>query len=156
MTRHPVTRPIQYFPAHECACKGTGVIKMDPYFADAMPRLREAWGEPLTPNSICRTPEHNARERGHPRSLHLTDNPVWPTVGAMAADIRWRDWHRAEKLRFARLAWSMGWAVGLHDSFCHVDRRGDLDHPGLPRRVFLYGTWSITRSFSQEDVTRDQ
>ena len=150
--RQPVTTPIRFFPAHECACKGTGIIRMDPYFAHAAPLLREAWGQPLTPNSICRTPAHNAAERGHPRSLHLTENPAWPTVGAMAMDVRWRDWSTAEKLRFARLAWSMGWAVGLHDGFCHLDRRGDLGLSTLPRKVFLYGKWS--GAFHPGDVTK--
>lgn len=53
-------------------------------------------------------------------------------------DVRWRGVPVAEQLAFARLAWSMGWAVGLHDGFCHIDRRGDH---GMARSVFLYGTW---------------
>lgn len=155
MTRQPVTTGIPFFPAHECACKGSGIIKMDPFFATALPRLREAWGKPLLATSICRTPSHNAAVGGNPRSLHLTDNPAWPSAGTMAADIEWNLWPIPEKLRFARLAWSMGWAVGLHNAFCHIDRRGDLGLRTLPRRVFLYGSWSSARAFRPEDVAHD-
>lgn len=146
----PITTAIPYFSESELRCKGTGVIKLDPRFADALPKLREAWGGPLVPNSVCRTPAHNAREGGHPRSLHLTDNPHWPTLGTMGADIRWRGWEPARQLAFARVAWGLGWSVGLHDGFCHVDRRADLKLPNLPQAVFLYGTW--TGSFNRDDV----
>ena len=60
----------------------------------------------------------------------------------MALDWPWRGWAREKKLRFAKLAWSLGWSVGLHDGFCHIDRRADLDLPELPQSVFLYGEWS--------------
>lgn len=55
----PITTAIPYFSESELQCKGTGIIKLDPRFADALPKLREAWGKPLTPNSVCRNPEHN-------------------------------------------------------------------------------------------------
>jgi hypothetical protein len=157
----PVCTAIAYFGAHELDCNGTrdigkdghpipgtGVIKMDPRFARALPELREAWGEPLLTNSVCRTPAHNTRIGGHWRSLHLTDNPHWPSVGSMAADIRWRSWSTTKKLAFARMAYSMGWSVGLHDGFCHVDRRADI---GLTKRCFLYGTWGGV--FDPSEVT---
>lgn len=54
-------------------------------------------------------------------------------------DVRWRGWPVADQLAFARLAWALGWSVGLHDGFCHIDRR---QLAGLPRACFLYGTWS--------------
>jgi len=144
------TDALPYFPRHELECRGTGVIQLDARFAAALPALRVEWGRPLTPNSVCRSPQHNASEGGHPRSLHLTDNPAWPTNGTMAADIRWRGWSTDDQLAFARLAWSRGWSVGLHNGFCHVDRRGDLGLPELPQRVFLYGTWGD--DFSPGDV----
>ena len=146
----PITTAIPYFSESVLQCKGTGVIKLDPRFADALPKLREAWGSPLSPNSVCRTPEHNIREKGHPNSLHLTENPRWPTLGTMAADIRWRGWEPARQLAFARVAWGLGWSVGLHDGFCHVDRRADLNLKLLPQSVFLYGTW--TGKFGRDDI----
>lgn len=135
----PVTVAIDFFSAKELACKGTGVIKLDPRFAVALPELRRVWGKSLSPNSVCRTPEHNAKVGGNPNSLHMTENSKWPTLGTMAADISWRGWAVEEQLKFARLAWSKGWAVGLHNGFCHVDRRADLGLPNLLQNVFLYG-----------------
>lgn len=130
---------IAFFPEHELACKCCGLVKLDINFAVHLPLLRLKWGKPLTPSSVCRCPTHNTNESGHERSLHLTENPTHPSDGTMAADIIWRMWPLDEKLAFARMAWRMGWAVGLHDGFCHVDRRADI---GLKQKVFQYGTWS--------------
>lgn len=152
-----ITTAVEFFSHAELECKGsrkrdaqgrgipgTGVIRLDPRFATALPLLRRAWGRPVSPSSVCRTPAHNStmRPAGHPTSLHLTENPRWPTLGTMAMDWPWRGWSAADQLAFARLAWNMGWSVGLHDGFCHIDRRGDLGLRELPQAVFLYGTWS--------------
>ena len=131
----PITTAIDYFPEHELACKGTGAIKLDPRFADELPKLREAWNRPLIPTSVCRTPEHNQAIGGHPRSLHLTDNPVWPTFGTMAADISWGDWATGKQQEFAELARAMGWRVGLANSFVHIDRGHDV---GIRTGVYFY------------------
>lgn len=150
--RRPVTNAIQYFTTAELACKGSGVLKLDPFFAEALPLLRVAWGEALNVSSVCRSPSHNAKVGGHPTSFHLTDNPKWPTVGSMAADVLWSSWPTAKKLKFAKLAWSLGWSVGLHKSFCHIDRRADLEVKGLSKAVFLYGAWSGL--FNPSDVMK--
>jgi hypothetical protein len=143
----PVTTAIEFFSEEELRCKGSGVIKLDPRFAAELPELRRAWGESLTPNSICRTPAHNAKEGGNPNSLHMTENAKWPTLGTMAADIRWRGWPVEKQLKFARL----GWSVGLHNGFCHVDRRADLKLANLPKSVFLYGKdWDA--KFGEADI----
>ena len=142
---------IPFFSKDELACKGTGIVKLNREFAAMLPALRRAWGKPLTPNSVCRTPEYNRQinngEGGHPHSLHLTENPKHPIEGTAAADIRWRGWKEEDQLKFARLAYSLGFAVGLHDGFCHVDWRQGA---GLPQLCFLYGTW--TGGFSTKDV----
>jgi hypothetical protein len=147
----PVTTAIPYLSASELACKGTGIIKLDPRFVSAWPVLREAWGSPITPNSVCRSPEHNKKEGGNPNSLHMTENPKWPTLGAMALDARWRGWTVFNQLRFARLAYSLGWSVGLHNGFCHIDRRADLGIAELTQKVFLYGEWD--GRFKPSDIT---
>lgn len=143
------TEAIPYFPKSQLACKGSGVVKLDIRFAVMLPLLRLRWGKVLTPSSVCRTPAHNAAEKGHPNSLHLTENPKHNTDGTAAADIRWADWGASEQLRFARLAYSLGFSVGLHRSFCHIDLRSIA---GLPQAVFLYGTW--TNAFSPNDVSK--
>lgn len=160
----PWTEGLPYFPKHELECRGTrriddfgvpipgtGVVRLDPRFAAQLPHLRVEWGSALIPNSVCRTPAHNASlnngKGGHPRSLHLTQNPVHPTFGTMAIDIAWRHWRSERKLALARLGWKLGWAVGLHDGFGHFDRRKDI---GLRKSVFIYGEWSAP--FKLEDV----
>ena len=142
------TSALPFFSESELACKGSGVIKLDPQFAAMLPALRVAWGKPLIPNSVCRTPAHNAAVGGHVRSLHLNDNPVHDTQGCAAADIRWRNWDNETKLKFARLAYSLGFSVGLHDGFCHVDWRQSA---GLKQACFLYGQWS--GGFTTDEVT---
>lgn len=134
----PVTTAIEFFSVAELRCKGSGRVILDPRFAEALPELRRAWGGPLSVTSVCRTPAHNKAVGGHPHSLHLTENPKHPTFGTMAADIRWREWPTPDKMKFAKLAWSLGWSVGLHDGFCHVDRRIEF----MRQACFLYGTWS--------------
>ena len=136
----PITTAIQYFSESELACKGTGIIKLDPRFAEALPKLREAFGKPMALNSACRTPEHNDKVGGHPTSLHLTKNPKWPTLGTMACDVSWRCWSEADKECFARLALKMGWRVGLHNGFCHIDRI--LDISPNHEKVFVYGKYT--------------
>lgn len=137
---NPVTTAIPYFSENELKCKGSGEIRLDPRFAVALPKLREAFGKPMVPNSVCRSPKHNKAVGGHMYSLHLTHNPKWPTFGSMAADIRWKDWSAVDQECFARLAMSLGWRVGLHDGFCHIDRLLDIapDH----KKVFVYGTYT--------------
>ena len=138
---------IPYFTESELACKSTGIIKLNKDFAVMLPVLRLAWGKPLVPNSVCRTPTHNKNEGGHPNSLHLTENPKHHIEGTAAADIRWRAWSNADKLAFARLTYSLGFSVGLHNGFCHVDWRKAA---GLPQACFLYGEWA--GKFTCEDV----
>lgn len=144
------TQALPYFSESELACKGTGIIRLDSRFAAALPALRLAWGRPLSPISVCRAPLHNEAVKGHPRSLHLTENPVHPTKGCMAADIAWQSWPEQDQLDFARLAYKLGWSVGLHDGFIHVDLRKALNLPNLLQAVFLYGgRWT---GFNREEV----
>jgi len=55
-----------------------------------------------------------------------------------------------EQLAFARVAWGLGWSIGLHNGFCHVDRRKDLGLAELPQSVFLYGEWA--GKFNRADI----
>lgn len=139
---------LPYFGQDELADPDTGRVRLDMRFAAAFPALRHSWGAPLYVTSVCRSQAHNESIGGHPRSLHLMDNPEHDTDGTMAADIAWSDWPDADKRRFARLAWSQGWSVGLSDAFCHVDRRVDI---GLAQHVFDYGgDWS--QPFDKSEV----
>jgi len=144
------TKALPFFTADELACQGSGIVKLDMRFAAQLPALRMAWGSPMILNSCCRTPEHNARVKGHPRSLHLTINPKWPTWGCMAADVGWLSWSTEEQFQFALLAWNQGWSIGLHEGFCHIDRRGDMKRSELPQTVFTYDHWD--GAFFKSDI----
>lgn len=144
------TEALPYFPKSELACKHCGEVKLDLSFASRLPALRQEWGAPLSPTSVCRCSHHNEAVGGHPRSLHLTENPVHPTDGCMAADIAWGHWPEDRKLQFAQLAWKLGWSLGLNDSFIHIDRRTSI---GLPQHVFTYAGY--TGSFDAAHVTGD-
>jgi hypothetical protein len=132
------TAALPYFPEHELRDSHDGTIRLDVRFAAALPELRFAWGRPLYPTSICRTPNTNAAVGGHPRSLHLTDNPLHPTEGTMAGDLYWEDWALDQQERFYHLAWDRGWSCGLHPTFVHVDLRVAI---GLEQRTFHYPAW---------------
>lgn len=138
---------IPFFAYRELACPCCGVVQLDQHFAAALSFLRSRWNKPLTINSVCRCTAHNTRIGGHPNSLHLVQNPKWTTLGSMAADVAWRNWQAEDKLSFAKMAHSLGFRVGLHDGFCHVDLGRTL---GISPRPFVYGTWNNT--FSPEEV----
>lgn len=140
--------PIPYFSTYELECKCCGELMLDTSFAALLPALRQLHGAPLTANSVCRCPAHNANVGGHRSSLHLTQNAKHKTVGTAAADLAWRAWPPDAKLRLARLAWGLGLSVGLHNSFIHVDARTSA--AGLPQHAFLYGDWD--GEFSPDDV----
>lgn len=144
-----VTTAFSKFTEKELRCKGTGVILIDKRFADAITDFREnIYGKPMTPTSVCRTPEHNKAVNGHPSSLHLTDNPVHKTNGTAAMDVHWHAMSTEEKLNFAALAYKSGFSVGLHNIFCHLDLRTIA---GLPQHCFLYGEWD-KKTFQPKDV----
>jgi hypothetical protein len=129
---------LPYFSRSELACRCCGEIRLDMRFAVELPWLRKVAGRPLPLTSVCRCPAHNASVGGHLRSLHLTENPVHPSHGAMAADISTHGWSLDEKAEFAAMAYEFGWSVGLHPDFIHIDLRIALP---LPQGVFTYRGW---------------
>lgn len=141
------TEALPFFTKGELGCRHCGEVKIDIRLAALLPAMRQRWGKPLTPTSVCRCLLHNTSVGGHPRSLHLIDNPVWPTDGSGAVDISWRDWPAQTKLDFARMAHRLGFRIGLHDSFVHLDIGREL---GMSPAPFLYGSWSAP--FNSEDI----
>lgn len=128
---------LPYFSKDELACKGNGEYKLDVSLAVYLPVLRYEWGKPLIINSGCRSPQHNTLIGGHPRSLHLTDNPVHPTSGCAGVDIDWDTWSTEDQIKFAQFCYARGWSVGLHNGFIHIDRRINI---GLNQAVYDYGS----------------
>ena len=124
------------FTANELRCKGSGKLILAPGFADHLLDLRVMMDEPMTVNSCCRSAAHNQSVGGHPRSLHVCDTPHWPTGGCCAIDIGTRNRPPEYRANLTRIALSMGWSVGVHGGFIHLDRRGDFTE--RPQAVFSY------------------
>lgn len=124
------------FSHAELACKATGVVQLAPGFTEHLKALRLAWARPMIVTSCCRSAEHNAAVKGHPRSLHVYDTPHWPTGGTCAIDFKIADAYVAMEL--ALCAADLGWSVGVpKGGFIHLDRR---ELGGLkPSALFGYG-----------------
>lgn len=110
----------------ECKCGYCGPLVLAPGFEAAARQLRLGFGYPMTVTSGGRCLTHNKAEGGHPRSLHVFDQPHWPTGGLAAFDIAMRDGRY--NLALIGEASAQGWSVGINDAkkFIHLDRR--IDH----------------------------
>ncbi|WP_127143319.1 YcbK family protein [Pelagibacterium montanilacus] len=58
------------FSPEEIACRGTGAILVHEEALDRLQALREKIGKPMIVNSAYRSPEHNRKVGGAPRSKH--------------------------------------------------------------------------------------
>lgn len=130
------------FSVQELACSHCGEGKLAPGFDCKLRKLRIKLDRPMLLNSACRCAEYNNTPRdeggvgGHKRSLHVFDNPHWPTNGTCAVDVRTRHWSNEEREELAALALALGWSVGYGNGFLHLDRRSDYTY--LPQTEFNY------------------
>jgi len=125
------------FSMDELRCKGSGMLILAPGFAQALQGLRDAVGVPMVINSCCRSKEHNAAVGGHPRSLHVCDEPYWVTGGACAVDVRAIRGEDDEfRAHLEAVAWARGWSIGFHPRFLHLDLR--TEYAGRPQARFVY------------------
>jgi hypothetical protein len=93
---------LDHFSHSELACPTTDQVRLSAGFGEALERLRVELGEPIYLNSACRSPQHNAKVRRHPRNLHLTVNDYWGTKGTCAVDAVATDGqYRAKLIRLA-------------------------------------------------------
>ena len=65
---------LDHFSHSELACPMTDQARLAAGFGEAIEKLRIKLDEPIYINSACRSPTHNAKIRGLPRSLHLVIN----------------------------------------------------------------------------------
>jgi len=121
---------MKYFTENELKCKGSGGFKLAHGFAEAIDNLRAAWNKPLVVNSCCRSAQYNKKVGGHQKSLHVYDKPARDTGGTCAIDFR----EHSEEFR--RLAWDMGFSLGLGNNFTHCDTRKEV--LGMPQVKFHY------------------
>lgn len=59
-----------HFTPKEIACKGTGLILIDPESMDKLEAFRVAVGVPFSPNSAYRSESHNKAVGGAKNSMH--------------------------------------------------------------------------------------
>ena len=100
---------LDHFSHSELAWPTTGQVRLAAGFGEALERLRVELEEPIYLNSACRSPLHNAKVGGHPRSLHLVINSHWGTGGCCAVDVAATDGEYRAKLITLALdqeAWS--------------------------------------------------
>ena len=126
---------LNHFSHSELVCPMTGQVRLAAGFGEALERLRVELDEPIYLNSACRSPLHNAKVRGHPRSLHLTVNEHWGTGGTCAVDIVATEGEY--KAKIISLALDQDWSVGVASKFIHLDRRSR--YCGLPQVLYHYG-----------------
>jgi len=132
-----------FFSAKELADKETGIVRLAPAqnayigFAARLDAIRRAWGRPLHVNSCCRSKERNARIGGHPRSLHVYDEPYHPTGGTCAVDFRLFP-TEYENEKFKKLAMFMHFSVADEAGCIHLDDRTMV--LGMPQLRFKYVT----------------
>lgn len=125
------------FSESELACQGTGTVMVSERFMEELQALRTEFGQGMTINSGCRSAEHNRNVGGHPRSLHICDEPAHPGQdGCLAVDIRTSS--GVYRGQLFQIAWQRGWSIGWNakKNFLHLDRR---DFVGLPQNSFDYG-----------------
>jgi len=126
---------LNHFSHSELACPATGELRLDAGFGEVLERLRVELDEPKYLNSACRSPQHNAKVRGHPRSLHLIINSLWGTGGTCAVDVGAINGEFKAKL--ITLALDQEWSIGVASNFIHLDQRSR--YCGLPQVLYHYG-----------------
>ncbi len=116
------------FSDDEIRSRGNGEIRLASGFAEHLIELRLAFGEPMSPTSFCRDPDHNKREGGHPSSAHLTHNPRWldddgEPLGTFGLDVAIQN--SGYLARLCNAAYRLEWCVGVNFNkhFIHLDKR---------------------------------
>jgi len=110
----------------QCKC-GCNSLVLAEGFAENLRQLRELFKQPMIINSCCRCPRNNAVVGGADMSYHLTNNAI--SKGTCAIDIARRGYDYDSSL--IQWALSLGWSVGLHKRFIHIDRRVDYGQPAV-------------------------
>ena len=126
---------LDHFSRSELACPTTDQVRLAAGFGEALERLRVELDEPIYLTSACRSPSHNAKINGHPRSLHLVINSHWGTGDTCAVDVAATDGQYRAKL--ITLALDQEWSVGIASNFIHLDQRSRYCE--LPQVVYHYG-----------------
>lgn len=100
------------FAPAEIACRGTGKLCVNVDALGKLQALRTALGRPMIVNSGYRSPEHNRRVSGAPKSMHLEGR---------AFDVSMGNHDPAEFIKAARAAGFRGIGTYPRSNFVHID-----------------------------------
>jgi hypothetical protein len=125
---------LPYFTGEELACRSSGGLLLADGFAEKLLTLRTKFGKPMPVTSCCRSSEYNRKISGAPDSFHIYDQPRRGFIGTCAIDISIQN--PTDKGDLMSLAWQLGWSIGVHKNFIHLDRRSDYTE--LKQTVFGY------------------
>jgi hypothetical protein len=117
------------FSQDEMRCKGSDMLIVSAKFMNALQTLREEFSRPMRLTSACRSAAHNNSVGGHPKSLHVCDEPAHRSEdgGCLAVDVAIVD--GGYRGHLVSTAWRLGWSVGWNKRFVHLDRRDFLFDP---------------------------
>lgn len=108
--------PSRYFRPEEVCCKGDGTLDIDLEALLKLDLLRREMGAPLIINSAYRSPEHNHKIGGSPKSQHV-EGKAFDISLSFAGGTKQ---HSREML--TALAKEVGFTgIGQYDTFVHVD-----------------------------------
>ena len=102
------------FKLREFECKdGSHLVKIDSKLVTKLQKLRDLVGKPIIINSAYRTPSHNKKVKGSPKSQHLLGKAVDIHVNGISPK------------NLAKYAEKAGFdGIGTYKTFIHVDVRG--------------------------------
>lgn len=125
-----------HFSKAELVCTHCGEGRFHPGFLLSLEALRVDLGLPMKITGPSRCKAHNAAVGGHPKSLHIFDEPQHVgQQGALGLDVEASD--GAYRGKLFSMAWKHGFSIGWNAKrkFLHLDRR---DLIGLPATTFDY------------------
>jgi len=125
---------IPYFTQYELACRQTGKIVLAEGFTEKLLELRNKFNKPMVITSCCRSKKYNYTIGAAANAFHIYDHPRYDFTGYCAIDIAVKD--PTNKGNLLSLAWQLGWSIGFHKNFLHLDRK--VDYTELKQIVFGY------------------
>ena len=110
-----------YFMPEELSCPCCSKMEFEKGFLRDLTKLRRTVGFAFHVNSCCRCINHNYVVGGHPKSLHMMDNPHHG-VDTCAIDISRKNISSERLAKLLTEALTSGWSVGIYPTFIHLDR----------------------------------
>lgn len=128
---------MNYFKDYELMSEDTEQVLLAPGFLEICNMTRHQAGQPFIVNSCCRTEKLNETIGGHPRSLHLIENPYWKDIegnplNTCAMDIA--RLHRNKMHSVMAALFRFNWSVIVYEEHIHIDQR--TKYLGLPK-IFM-------------------